>query len=248
MTTSYMTELTGKVNTEYSKVDNYFGLKKTNEQLAKDNERLRNMLHENFEAPDTINKVVTDSIPFDTLGTKRKWLYRMARVVSNSVTSQENYIELSRGTNQEMKKDLGVVDANNAVVGIVTDVSENFSVVMSLLHKDSHISGKLLKGGQIGTLSWDGKTPNIISLTGIPKSAQVAKGDTIITSGYSNGLPIGMLIGFVTNVVPEKTTSNYSIEFRTAADFYNLQYVYSIDNLQKEEMNKLLDKVKKQNQ
>ncbi len=57
-----------------------------------------------------------------------------------------------------------------------------------------------------------------------------------------------MLIGFVTNVVPEKTTSNYSIEFRTAADFYNLQYVYSIDNLQKEEMNKLLDKVKKQNQ
>jgi rod shape-determining protein MreC len=243
-----MAELTGKVNTEYSKVDNYFGLKKINEQLAKDNERLRNSLLQNFEAPDTLNKIVTDSIASDTLRTHRKWLYKMAKVVANTVTTQENYIELSRGSGQEMKKDLGVVDPNNGVVGIVTDVSENFSVVMSLLHKDSKISAKLKNGGDVGMVIWDGKDPNRLTLTDIRKSAKVAKGDTVLTSGYTATFPYGLLIGTIDEVIPDKSTNNYLIKLKSAANFYNLQYVYSIDNLQKEEMNKLLDKVKKQNQ
>lgn len=243
-----MTEVTGKVNTEYNKVEYYFQLKKINEQLARDNERLRNELNQNFERPDTLNKIVADSIPYDTLGNRRKWLYRMAKVVANTVTTQENYIELGRGKDQQMKKDLGVVDPNNGVVGIVTDVSENFTVVMSLLHKDSKISAKLKKGGDVGMVIWDGKDPNRLTLTDIRKSAKVAKGDTVLTSGYTTTFPYGLLLGTIDEVVPDKTTNNYNIKLKSAANFYNLQYVYAIDNLQKEEMNALLDKVKKQNQ
>ncbi len=243
-----MNELAGKVNLQHDKVEDYFHLKKANEQLAKDNERLRNLLRQNFETLDTINKIVTDSIPFDSLGSRRKWLYKMAKVVANTVTTQENYIELSRGYNQQMKKDLGVIDPNNGVVGIVTDVSENFSVVMSLLHKDSKISAKLKKGGDVGMVVWDGKDPNRLTLNDIRKSAKVAKGDTVLTSGFTATFPYGLLIGVVDEVLPDKSTNNYLIKLRSTANFYNLQYVYSIDNLQKEEMNKLLEKVKKQNQ
>ena len=74
-------------------------------------------------------------------------------MVSNSVSAQNNFIVLGRGTAKQLKKGYGVVDLNNAVVGIVTDVSDNFAVVMSLLHKDSKISGKLLKGGETGTVN-----------------------------------------------------------------------------------------------
>ena len=101
---------------------------------------------------------------------------------------------------QQIKEGMGIIDPNSGVVGIVTDVSADYAVVMSLLHKDSHLSGKLLKGGETGTLNWDGKTPNIISLTGIPKSAKVAKGDTIISSGFSTSIPKGMMIGIVEEV------------------------------------------------
>src|SRR4051812_20470032 len=132
-----MNEVTGKVNTQVNKIDNYLLLKKTNEQLVKDNERLRNLLKQDFERPDTTTKLVTDSLPYDTLGNRRKWLYLSAKVVSNSVSAQNNFIVLGRGSAQQLKKDDGVIDASNAVVGIVTDVSENFAVVMSLLHKDS---------------------------------------------------------------------------------------------------------------
>ena len=119
---------------------------------------------------------------------------------------------------------------------------------MSLLHKDSHIQGKLMHGGETGILNWDGKTPNIITLTGIAKSAKVAKGDTIITSGYSTSFPKGMFIGIVDEVIPEKSTNNFKIKFRSAANFYNIEFVYAIDDKQADDINKLLDKAKKQGQ
>ncbi|HMK03874.1 MAG TPA: rod shape-determining protein MreC [Ferruginibacter sp.] len=241
-------QLTGKVNEQYSKVEYYFQLKKTNDSLVKANERLYNKLKDDFELPDTTSKAVIDSIRVDSLEQYRKYNYFPAKVVYNSVAAQNNFIVLGRGQAQQLKDGMGIVDINNGVVGIITEASKDYAVVMSLLHKDSRISGKLLKGGETGTLSWDGKTPNMISLTGIPKSAKVAKGDTIITSGFSTSFPKGMMIGTVSDVMSEKSTNNFLIKFRSTANFYNLQNVYAIDNKQAEAINNLLDKVKKQSQ
>jgi rod shape-determining protein MreC len=239
-----MNEITGRVNKQYNRIDNFLQLNKSNEKLKKENELLRNQLQTNFISPDTMNKIVTDSIPYDTLGKKREWLYKAAKVVSNSVTTQNNFIVLSRGSAQQLQKDAGVIDPGNAVVGIITDVSENYAVVMSLLHKDSKISVKLKKGGDAGQVIWDGKEPNRLTLTDIKKSTQVVKGDTIFTSGYTTTFPYGLMVGTVEEVMPDKSTNNYIIKLKSAANFYNLQYVYAIDNLQKDEINKLLEKAK----
>ncbi len=240
-------QFTGKISEQYNKVEDYFHLKKTNDSLWQANERLYNKLKENFQVPDTISKFIIDTLKIDSLEEHRKYRYLRATVLENSVNTQSNYIVLGRGKNQELKEGMGLIDINNGVVGIITTVSNDYAVVMSLLHKDSHLSGKLLKGGETGTLSWDGKEPNIISITGIPKSAKVNKGDTIITSGFSTTFPKGLLIGFVTEVVPEKSTNNYAIKIKTAADFYNLQYVYAIDNKQQEAVKELLEKATQQN-
>ncbi len=236
----FMNEVTGKINKQYNQVDYYFQLKKTNESLARDNERLRNQLEENFASPDTSTKLVRDSIPYDTLGHKRTWLYLMAKVVSSSVSAQNNYIVLNRGTAQQVKKDEGVIDPNNGVVGIITDVSENFAVVMSLLHKDSRISAKLKNGGDAGHVVWDGKEPNRLSLIDIRKSAKVMKGDTVLTSGFTTTFPYGLMIGTVTDIISDKSTNNYIIRLKSSANFYNLQYAYAIENFQKDEINSLL--------
>ena len=244
----YMNEITGRVNIQYNKVDNFLQLNKSNEALKKENERLRNELKYNFQGLDTVNKIVTDSIPYDTLGNKRVWLYKAAKVVSNSVTAQNNFIVLGRGASKQLQKDAGVVDPGNGVVGIVTDVSENFAVVMSLLHKDSRISVKLKKGGDAGQVTWDGKEPNRLSLIDIKKSAKVAKGDTVFTSGFTTTFPYGMMVGTIDEVLQDKSTNNLIIKLKSSANFYNLQYVYTIDNLQKDEINTLLEKAKTKNQ
>lgn len=242
---SAINEVTGRVNKQYSDINNFFQLKAKNDSLHKENNRLRNLLKEDFESPDTTNRLAVDSIPYDTLGNKRKWLYQNAKVVSNSVTTQNNFIVINRGAGQNIEKGEGVVDTNNGVVGIVTDVSENFAVVMSLLHKDSKITA-ILKNDPIsgGLIIWDGKEPNYLSFTNVRKSAKAKLGDTVLASSITTTFPSGMMVGTIAEIKPDVSTSTFIIKVRSTANFYNLQYVYAIKNYQKQEIEALVEKAK----
>jgi rod shape-determining protein MreC len=141
---------------------------------------------------------------------------------------------------------MGVLNETGAVVGIITDVTDDFSVVMSLLHKDSKISGKLLKTGETGTVSWDGEVPNIVQFSGIPKSVKMRKGDTIVTSGFSTTFPRGMVLGTIESAATVSGSGYLKIRVRTAADFNQIQFGYVIENFHAAAINQLLDKALKQ--
>lgn len=236
-------EVTGRIDKQYSSINNFFQLKAKNDSLHKENERLRNMLKQNFENHDTTNRLVSDTIPYDTLGNKRKWLYQNAKVVSNSVTTPSNFIVINRGSNQMIEKGEGVVDTNDGVVGIVTDVSNNYAVVMSLLNKYSNITAILkndpISGGQV---VWDGKEPNYLSLKDVRKSAKAKRGDTVLASPITATFPTGMMIGVIDEIKPDVSTNTFIIKVRSTANFYNLQYVYAIKNYERAEADSLLKK------
>ena len=239
-------KITGKVNSQYNKIEYYFQLKKTNDSLVKANERLYNKLAQNYDIPDSVaTKEVIDSIRVDSVLQYRKFTYMQAKVVANSVTSQNNYAVLHSANASKMRVGMGVVDPVNAVVGVITEVSGDYAVVMSLLHKDTKISGKLFKTGETGTVSWDGKNPNLITLSGISKGVKIAKGDSVITSGFSAIYPKGLLVGRIDEIYLEQGTSNYRIMLRTGANFHSLEYAYAIDNSQQLEINRLLENTKK---
>jgi rod shape-determining protein MreC len=241
-------EITGKVSSQVNNVEYYFLLKKTNDSLVKVNANLYNKLKQNYEMPDSVTKLAIDTMQVDTVYHKRKYLYMPAKVIGNSVSQPNNYLEVHRGSLEGVTPDLGVTDINNSVVGTVVDVSKNYAVIMSLLHRQSNISAKLKKSGETGSIIWDGIRPNIVTLKDISKDIKVAKGDTVITSGFSDKFPFGLLIGTVQEVVNDKTNSTYLIKVKTAANFYNLQYVNIINNLQKDEPQLLLKSVKKINE
>lgn len=241
-------EVTGKINKQYDNVESYFQLKKTNDSLVKANAALYNKLKQDYELPDTVTKLSIDTMRIDTLLHQRKYLYMPAKVVGNSISQANNYLEIHRGSVQGVIPDLGVTDINNSVVGTVVDVSKNYAVVMSLLHRQSNISAKLKKNGETGSIVWDGLAPNVVMLKDISKDVKVAKGDTVITSGFSDKFPFGLLIGTVSEIINDKTSSTYTIKVRTAANFYNLQYVNVINNLQKDEPQQLLKNVRKTNE
>jgi Cell shape-determining protein len=241
-------EVTGKVYKQYNKVEYYFQLKRTNDSLVKANERLYNKLKQDFQMPDTTNKIAIDTIRIDSTEKYRKYLYMAAKVIGNSVSLPNNYIQLNRGALQGMQKDLGVIDVNNAVVGTVVDISNNYAVVMSLLHRQSSISARLKKTGEVGNIVWDGNKPNLVLLKDIGKNAKVAKGDTIVTSGFSEKFPPGLLIGTIDGIIEDKSSNVYTIRVKTAANFYTVEFVYVINNLQKQEPSELLKRVKKTNE
>lgn len=237
-------EITGKINSQVNSVTYYFFLRRTNDSLVKANEVLYNKLRADFNIPDTADKIVVSQVNTDSLNKFRRFLYLHAKVVRNSVNQQNNYIVLHRGSDQGVKPDLGVVGPNGAVIGTVIDVSRNFSIVMSLLHSQSNTSARLARGGETGTLVWDGVDRNILILKGITKSARINQGDSVVTSGFSDKFPPDLMIGYVRDIINEKASSTYTVRVNSAANFETLQFAYVIDNLQREEVDSLMKKVK----
>lgn len=237
-------EITGKFSTQFNNISYYFSLKKTNDSLVKANERLYNQLRADFSIPDTASKIKIDSLSTDSLIPFRKYIYRSAKVVRNSVHRPNNYIVIHRGRKQEVAPDMGVIGPNGAVVGTILEVSENFAVVMSLLHSQSNVSARLQQGGETGTLVWNGIDPDILLMKDVSKSASIKAGDSVITSGFSYRFPRGILLGTVKDILKQPGSSTYTVRVNSAADFENLQFVYVIENLQRKEPDALLNKVK----
>ena len=237
-------KFTGRINKQFNKVEYYFQLKKTNDSLLKANEVLYNKLRSNYNINDSLNKMVIDTMRIDSVIRYRKFNYLNAKVIANSIAGQSNFIVLTGANVHTFKKGMGIVGINNDVVGVVTEVNGDYAAVMSLLHKDSKLSGKLLKTGETGTLSWDGKKPNILTLNNIPKSAKISLGDTIITSGFSAIFPKGIMIGRITDIKPETSNNNYRITLKSAANFYSLEYVYAIESADADAVKTILDKAK----
>jgi len=238
-------EVTGSVSKKYNDVEYYFQLKKTNEQLANENANLRKMLSTSFENADTAKISYVDSLAKDTLGT-RKFSFLVAKVANNSVTQENNYITLHRGAKQGVKVDMGVIGPDG-IVGKVILVSDNYSRVMSLLNRKSKVSAMTKKGLYTGELDWDGKDPNYLTLHGIPKSAKVQKGDTILTSNISQKLsfPPGIMVGRVADIILDPSSNFYNLKIKSATNFFTLQYVYLTDNLQQAEQQALESKTPK---
>ncbi len=239
------TEMTGRINNQYNKVEDYFSLKEENHRVHKLNDSLLNLLKRNFIQRDTGMQLVKDSVPYDTAGHYRRYFFRDATVIYNTVNDQKNYLQLNRGSNQGIKDNMAVVGSDGSVVGVVMNVSPNFCQVMSLLHVQSTINASLKKGGESGTVEWDGKDPQYLLLKKIPKTVEINKGDTVLTSTYSYNIPPGYMVGTVADIKVDNTTGMYLLKIKTAANFYSLHQVHIIENIDREEQVKLFDETRK---
>lgn len=237
-------DITGKVSKRYNNIEYYFHLKKTNESLARENERLMNLLKQDFEVADTNAVVKLDSVPYDTSGTRRKYLYRDAKVVNRFLQLQNNYFTIHRGAKQGVRKDMGVISPDG-VMGVVVNTGDNYSVVMSLLHLSSSVSGRVKKSGETGQVKWDGKSSNVLVMETLPKSVPIAKGDSIVTSQYGTFFPQGILIGTVTEIVDDKSSNFYTLKLKPATNFSSVEHAMVVENLQADEQKKLEEAVKK---
>lgn len=238
-------EITGRIQKQYSSIEEYFYLREENENLRKKLNELQNSKAENFHPPDTSSTIKTISVQVDTLLKERKYLYRDAVVVNNSISQPNNYLTIHRGSGQGVQPGM-VVISPEGIVGSIIDVSENFSYVMSLLHRQSRISASLKKTGEAGRVEWDGKDPSMVQLKDIPKSSKLQKGDTVETSLFSD-FPPGVPIGVIENFSPDKSSAFYVIQLRLFTNFNKVHHVFVVENLQRKEQLELENRSKSKN-
>jgi len=204
-------------------VTSYFYLKSANEDLLD-----RNMLLEQqiSNLRKELQERGVDSLEVDSLkDTPLKGInFIKANVIDNSLTKVDNYVTLDKGSDDGIRRDMGVVD-RNGVVGIVYMTSRKYSLVISLLHSKSNISCKLLRSGYFGPLKWEAGDSRYAFLNDLPRHAKFSLGDTLVTSGYSEIFPSGIMVGTVDHIGNSKDGLSYQLKIRLATDFGKLSSV-----------------------
>ncbi len=221
----------GRVDARIESWNSYFSLRETNEQLAQENNELRNRLGR-YESVDTlIGKTIYDSLETPL------YTYLPAVVVTNAVSDLHNYITLNVGADKGVEPLMGVM-VHNGLVGTVVSVSEHYSLVMSLLNTDFRASAKLARSGAFGSLYWPGKSYRDVLLTEIPQHIDVNVGDTVVSSGKSDMFPPDVPIGVVKSY-SVKRGNFYEITVMLFADFKTLRYVEIVEQLHRAELRKI---------
>lgn len=214
-------KISAKVYTVESSTKEYLLLKDENERLAKMNTYLLNRIKLGYAAIPLKTYKKNDTLY------KQEYEFMSGKAINNSVNKRNNYLTLNVGAAQGVSHDMAVT-TSDGIIGIVKDVSENFSSAMSILHKDVRVNCQLKKDGTYGPLIWDGSDYRFSNLTDIPTHAKIKKGDTVITSSLSGIFPEGILVGFVDSYEQKPNESFYTVKVRLSADFKKVNHVFVI--------------------
>ena len=230
----------------FNYLNEYFELKKINSNLLEENLFLKNQLEK-------INK----NISLDSL-TNINFSYKNAKVISNNLSSFKNRLVINKGIKDGLKTEMGVINSDG-IIGIVNYTSKNYSSIMSILNIETKINAKIKKTSHFGTLEWDGLSTKYLKLNDIPETANIKIGDSIVTGGMSLIFPEGIKIGVVSKISKhENQVTSYSvrsgnndafkyesrenylnIKVKLNTDMSNLNNVYIIESLNREEFQKV---------
>ncbi len=228
-------EVTSSIYQSENNILKFFSLGRVNDSLIIENVKLQQLLSRNYIS----NAVTIDSLQ-DTSDAELEQVYSLmhAQVINNTTDKSKNFIYLDKGSKDGIAKNMGVYN-DKGIVGITIGVSKNYSVVMSVLNTDSRVGVKLTKDNYFGNLTWDTKSSKYATLSQIPNHVKVAKHDTVMTSGYSSFFPAGIMVGTVESW-QEITGSNLlELKIKLSTDFHNLNYLYIVNHMRKNELNAL---------
>lgn len=233
-------EFVGRIYSVSGSITSYFGLKSQNQELLKQNAELQLQV---LALENDLHKIKTDSTEIKAFINNRAELRKdydmtIAQVVNNSVHQLNNLITINKGSKDSVQTDMGVI-SHQGIVGVVRAVSTNFAVVQPVLNPDTRISCKLSNSNVPGTLIWDGQDRRYAYLTDYPEYEKFEKGDTVVTSGYSDFFPEGIMVGVVEDFKKQSVSNSYSLKVKLATDFASLKDVIAIRNKKKKEQFKL---------
>ena len=158
-----------------------------------------------------------------------------ARVIARDSGDWFQIFRIDKGARDGIRKDMNVI-AGGGLVGIVTDVGDNYATVRSIIDDSSQVYAMAMQSGTNCvvegdlTLYREGR----LRLTHIPQDGDVKEGDRIVTSNISSVFLPGLLIGYAADISVDSSRVTQSGYLVPVAQFDTLQEVLVITDLKSE--------------
>lgn len=227
-------------------VKHFFTLHRENEILSARVAELENSLalyreRENNMATDTLSMALVDSTFVEQL---TQYTYTPARIISNTINRNRNFITLNRGRQHGITQDMAVITPDGSMVGYVVGCSDRYSVVVSILNSDFTTSGKITGDEHFGSITWNARSPHKVQMSELTKYAEFEIGASVVSSGLSHIFPEGVKIGFVESFTENENQTSFDVVVRLAADMTKINNVLVISNNGYDEATELEEEVR----
>jgi rod shape-determining protein MreC len=152
-----------------------------------------------------------------------------ARVIGRSPTVWYSAITIDKGSDQGVRADQAVV-SGAGLVGRVSDVAPDAARVTLITDHTSGVSAQLVPNGANGLVKATVGNPNDLILDFVEKGRAVARGATVVTSGWRSSrleslFPRGIPIGRVSRVDSDERELYQRVHLRPFADVRELDIV-----------------------
>jgi len=228
--------INGFVFTAEESVTQYFNMRDNNEALLKQNCELELKIARLQSA--LLQYTDTSGIALLRMKESEEFSLIRGRVIKNSVSHLLNYVTLNIGKLDGVLPEMGVANAQG-IVGVVSKVSDHYSVVIPVLNPQIRFSCKLKKLNASGSLLWDGTDRRFAYLEEIPPYVTVSKGDTVVTSGFSAIFPEGIMVGTVDEYDVGDDANFLKLKIRLSTKFDALSNIRVIRYKHREEVKKV---------
>ncbi len=149
--------------------------------------------------------------------------------VSKTNTYVDNYT-INKGSADGIKENMVVV-ATGGLAGRIVEVSEHYSVMMTILDSRSSVPAIVERTRDTGVVkgnSVDGEVQAQCTMTYLPFELKSMTGDIVKTSGADDVFPKGIHIGSIVEISTGDTTLGTTAKIMPDVDFEHLEYVLII--------------------
>ena len=152
-----------------------------------------------------------------------------AYVIAKSSVDWTNTITIDRGEGSGIETGMCAITADGKVVGLVTEVGFNYSVIKTVLDSSLEIAANVATSGYTGMVSGSYTSGNgdLLRMDYLASSAIIRNHDQVVTAG-STVYPRDLVLGYIVDAGFDDTGVAKFALLKPAADFSNLEQVFII--------------------
>ncbi|MGL4848370.1 MAG: rod shape-determining protein MreC [Clostridium sp.] len=206
---------------------NFTEVKDQNVKLEAENAQLKNQLLQ-YSGLANENAQLRKVLDFKNENSEYKYI--ATHIIGYSGGNILNGYVIDQGSDSGIKKGY-VVIAPNGLVGQVTSVGSNWSIVKSILNENIAVAVKIQNtSDNTGILRGIRENQNqaLAKVENLPMNSTVKVGDTVVTSGLGGIYPKDIPVGTVETVTDDKINIMKTATIKPAVNFNQAEYLFVV--------------------
>lgn len=217
----------GRASALWEKYTSFDRIAEENEALRAENDALRRQLVE-YDRMKAENEAFRDLAQIQKVNPDVT--YVSAFVIGRDSLDEFGGFTVDKGTLNGVQRGDTVISDGGYLVGTVLEANLTSCKILTILHPDFNAAGVVSRTRDNGIISgssaWSAQ--GLCTFTNLQRDTESAAGDTVITTGLGGVYPPDVLVGTVSEILPEPSGKSMSALVKPGADVRTVKHVFII--------------------